>query len=159
MIFLTGDLTRFDERKFNYLHHYAIDITSRNWDELHAVLHEPEELRRQRIHRPAHPYGQPGDLVLFDESCARVRHVLEKFEEADENTQVSEAERMTLFTNLPTRGYIVEAPSFETLDHTTLSGAVYHAAFTKLVKTGVDDFETTSKLIRALSATIDQIAD
>ena len=54
---------------------------------------------------------------------------------------------MTLFTNLLTRGYNVKTLSFKTLNYITLSDAVYYAAFTKLVKTGVDDFETTSKLI------------
>jgi hypothetical protein len=56
-------------------------------------------------------------------------------------------ERVILFTNLLTRGYNTKTPSFKTLNYTALSSVVYYIAFTKLVKTSVNNFETTSKLM------------
>jgi hypothetical protein len=50
VVFLTGDTPKFNNSHFNDLHYYAIDIISRDWDKLYAVLDEPEELRRQRLH-------------------------------------------------------------------------------------------------------------
>jgi hypothetical protein len=92
---------------------------------------------------------------MFDESSICLRHILRKIDDADDDTQVTEAERTIFYMNLPTHGYNTEDPTFEMLDHTTLSRAVYHSAFTKLAKSSIEDFETSSKLMRDLGAVID----
>jgi hypothetical protein len=94
---------------------------------------------------------------MFDESSICLRHILRKIDDADDDTQVTEAERTIFYMNLPTHGYNTEDPTFEMLDHATLSGAVYYSAFTKLAKSGIKDFETSSKLMCNLGAMIDQV--
>jgi len=68
--------------------HYAIDTTSRNWIDLYAARDESEEVRGQQFLRLAHLYGQPGDLITFDVSCAGVRQDLGEIEQGDENAQI-----------------------------------------------------------------------
>jgi hypothetical protein len=69
--------------------------------------------------------------VTFDESTARLRGILKEIDEADDHTQIPESERVTFYTNLPTRGYNAEEPTFEMLDHAALSGA---PRFSKILK-------------------------
>jgi hypothetical protein len=151
-------ITAITQEMYRNFHHYFVDITDRDPEQLHAVLEEPVEVDRRPKVEPdiAVPDIRPaGARSVWDGCIQELAHTLS----GPLPKELTVAELRQILDNIPARGYSVDTPSFEYLSHAMLSGQMYFAAFRNCVAAERASAKVKDATVKKMDELMDTMAD